>query len=122
MTRKAWTTEPQRGWLEARLAQFREAQHTKTTTTIFFPQTQMGFKNQWPLEPPTNEELAKASGSIEKATADKNKALNIVSNQLTYLSTRPAAQSGVPFLFSVSKIGLITTSVLQHREMVLAGF
>jgi hypothetical protein len=81
MTRKAWTTEAQRGWLEARLAAFREAQHTKKTTSVFFPQTQKAFKDEWPLDPPTNEELAEANGSMEKATADKNKALNSVGIQ-----------------------------------------
>jgi hypothetical protein len=86
MTRKAWTTEPQREWLEARLAAFREAQHAKTTASVFFPQSQKAFKEEWPVEPPTNEEIADA-GSIEKATANKNKTLNTVSNPLTYLST-----------------------------------
>jgi hypothetical protein len=118
MTRKAWTTEPQREWLETRLAAFREAQQTKTTTTIFFPQTQMAFKIDWPVEAPSNEEITDASGSIEKATAIKNKALNTVSNRILYLSTFHSSQ----FLFSGSKIGLTTMLGLQHQEMVLAGF
>lgn len=81
MTCKAWTTEPQRVWLEGRLATFREAQHAKKTTAVFFPQTQKAFKEMWPLEPPTDEELEKVGGSIEKAIADKNKALNSVGFQ-----------------------------------------
>ena len=80
MTRKTWTTDPQREWLEARLAEFREAQQTKTSTTIFFPQTQKRFKDKWPraLEP-TDEEIAEADGSIEKAIGNKSKLLNNVS-------------------------------------------
>jgi hypothetical protein len=118
MTRKAWTTEPQREWLEARLAAFREAQHTKTTSTTFFPQTQKSFKDDWPVEPPTNEEITDAGGSIEKATANKNKALNSVSNRLMYLSTGSSSH----FLFSVSKIGLTTMPELPPQEMVLEEF
>jgi hypothetical protein len=86
MTRKAWTTDPQKAWLESRLAAFPEAQQKKTTMTVFFPQTQKAFKEEWPVEPPTDKEIADA-GSIEKARANKNKALDTVSNQLTYLST-----------------------------------
>jgi hypothetical protein len=69
---------------EARLSTFREAQQGKTTTTVFFPQTQKDFKEKWPVEAPTKEEITEA-GSIEKATVNKNKALNMVSNQITYL-------------------------------------
>jgi hypothetical protein len=84
MTRKAWTTEPQKRWLETRLAAFREAQHSKTTATVFFPQTLKAFKEQWPVDPPTEEEVAGA-GSSQMAAAKINKALNNVSNeQLTY--------------------------------------
>ena len=86
MTRKAWTTNTQKEWLEARLAAFREAQNAKTTATVFFPQNQKAFKEKWPIEPLTEKEIADA-GSIEKATANKNKALDSVSNKQTYLST-----------------------------------
>ena len=86
MTRKAWTTDPQREWLERWLAAFHDAQHAKTTVSIFFPQTQQAFKKGWPVELLTEEEIVD-SGSIKKATANKNKALNTVSNQLTYLLT-----------------------------------
>jgi hypothetical protein len=77
MTRKAWTTDPQKEWLEARLAAFREAQHAKTTATVFFPQKQKAFKEEWPVEPPTEQEIADA-GSTEKATSIKNKAIDTV--------------------------------------------
>jgi hypothetical protein len=77
MTRKPWTTDQQKEWLEARLATFREAQHAKTTATVFFPQNQKAFKEEWPVEPPTEKEIVDA-GSIEKATANKNKALDTV--------------------------------------------
>lgn len=80
MTRKAWTTNTQRDWLEVRLAAFREAQQTKTTATEFFPLTQKAFKEEWPVEDPTDKEIADAGGSIEKAKAIKTKALNSVSN------------------------------------------
>ena len=85
MTRKAWTTEPQRKWLETQLSLFREAQQAKNTATIL-TQIQKEFKDGWPVEPPTKEDIAEA-GSIEKATANKNKALNSVSNWITYMST-----------------------------------
>ena len=80
MTRKAWTTNAQRDWLEVRLAAFHEAQKTKKTATEFFPLTQRAFKEEWPVEDPTNEEIADAGGSIEKAKAIKSKALNTVSD------------------------------------------
>lgn len=83
MTRKAWTTEPQRKWLESQLATFRDAQQARTTATVFFPQSQKAFKDLWPVEQATEEEIAEA-GSSEKAMVNKNKALNSVSNQLTY--------------------------------------
>jgi hypothetical protein len=82
MTRKPWTTDPQRQWLESRIPAFREAQHAKTTATVFFPQNQKEFKEEWPVEPPTEKEIADA-GSIQKATANKNKAMDIVSSQRT---------------------------------------
>lgn len=117
MTRKAWTTEPQKRWLEARLAAFREAQHAKTTATVFFPQTLKAFKEKWPVDPPT-EEVAGAD-SIEMATAKMNKALNNVSKpQLTY--HQPAAEA--LFLFSVSKIGFTTMHEAQHQEAAVVGF
>jgi hypothetical protein len=79
MTRKPWTTNPQREWLEERLGAFRDAQHAKTTATVFFPSTQKAFKEEWPVEPPSEKEIADA-GSIQKATAKKNKALDVVGN------------------------------------------
>jgi hypothetical protein len=115
MTRKAWTTEPQKRWLEGQLAAFREAQHAKTTATVFFPQTLKAFKEQWPVDPPT--EVAGAD-SIEMTAAKMNKALNNVSKQLTY--HRPAAEAHS--LFSVSKIGFTTMHEAQHQEAVLVGF
>ena len=81
---KAWTSEPQREWPEVRLSTFREAQQGKTTTTVYSPQTQKDFKEKWPVEAPTKEEITKAS-SIEKATVNKKKELNMVSNQIMYL-------------------------------------
>lgn len=97
MTRKAWTTEPQREWLEARLSLFREAQQAKTTATIFLPRIQKEFKDKWPVEPPTKEDIPEA-GSIEKATANKNKALNSVSNRITYVSTGSWSRLAYPKL------------------------
>jgi hypothetical protein len=118
MTRKAWTTEPQKRWLEARLAAFREAQHAKTTASVFFPQTLKAFKEQWPAVDTPTEEVA-GTGSIQTAAAKMNKALNNVSKQqLTYL--QPAAEGH--FLFSVSKIGFTIMLEAQHQETALVGF
>ena len=85
MTRKAWTTDSQREWLEGRLAAFQEAQHTKTTASVFFPQSIKAFKEEWPAEVPTEKEIADA-GSVEKARANKNKALDTVCHFPSYLS------------------------------------
>ena len=87
MPHKSWTTEPQREWLEARLADFREAQEDKTTAKIFFPKTFKAWKEQWPASPPTEQEITDA-GSLKKAGSIKNKKLDAVRELLTYLLAR----------------------------------
>jgi len=87
MPRKAWTTELQREWLEARLADFREAQEDKTTSKLFFPKTFNAWKEQWPASPPTEQEITDA-GSLEKARSIKNKKQDAVCEPLTYLLAR----------------------------------
>lgn len=84
--------------------------------TVFFPQTQKEFKGEWPVEPLTEKEIAD-TGSIQKAMANKNKALDIVSSQHT---CQPVAKTHLPF--SILKIGLTTTSKPQHQEMGLVEF
>lgn len=86
MTRRTWTTDSQREWLEAKLATFREAQHTKSTASAFFPQTYKAFKDLWPVEEPTQQEISEA-GSVEKAKINKTKALNTVCHLPSYLLT-----------------------------------
>lgn len=84
MTRKSWATEPQKEWLEGKIAAFREAQQNKTAAKIFFPETVKAWKEQWPAEPPTEEEITDA-GSLEKARAVKNKKADVVRNVSTDL-------------------------------------
>jgi len=72
MTRKAWMTDPQKEWLEARLPAFREAQHQRTLMKTFVSVTFNTWKEAWPIEPPTEEEVTE-DGSVEKAIAVKAK-------------------------------------------------
>lgn len=57
------------------------------TMSAFFPQIHKAFKDQWPVEEPTEEEISEA-GSVEKARINKTKALNIVCRLLSYLLTK----------------------------------
>lgn len=77
MTRKAWTTDLQKEWLEARLATFREAQAQKTVMKQFFPEILKAWKEEWPIPPPTVEEISEA-GSLQKAKAVKTKSQETV--------------------------------------------
>ena len=54
------------------------------TAKTFFPQTVKAWKEQWPIEAPTVEEITNA-GSLEKARSVKNKKLDAVRELLTYL-------------------------------------
>jgi len=85
MTRKAWTTDLQKEWLEARLGAFREAQAQKTVMKQFFPEILKAWKEEWPIPPPTDEEVAEV-GSLEKAKAVKIKSQETVHDLLNWYS------------------------------------
>ena len=70
MTRRKWTTPPQEIWLKERLSAFTDSQADKTTSTHFFPDILKEWRKSWPLQEPTNEEVA-AAGSPEEATKAK---------------------------------------------------
>jgi len=69
MTRKSWTTDAQLAWLQERKASFREALENKTLKE-FFTKTAQGFREKWPVDPATNEEIANAT-SAEQANKIK---------------------------------------------------
>jgi hypothetical protein len=71
MTRKSWTDETQLAWLQERNASFLEAFKNKTLKE-FFHKTVQGFREIWPVDPTTNEEIAKAT-SAEEANKKKRR-------------------------------------------------
>ena len=67
MGRKRWTTSEQTAWLTSRIPRFLKAKGPASThfqNTVFIE-----WKNEWPLPPPTDDEIAKAKGSKKKAKA-----------------------------------------------------
>jgi len=70
MTRKSWTTDAQLAWLEERKAAFVEALQNKTSSTEFFPMITKEFREKWPFDPATEDEIAKAK-SAEHANKKK---------------------------------------------------
>lgn len=71
MTCAPWTTEDQHNWLEARKAQFIEANQRKAAAKEFFPDIVKEFRENWPVPSVSQEEIA-AAGSVERATKDKH--------------------------------------------------
>lgn len=69
MTRRKWTTTNQEEWLNSRLAEFSDAQASKTTKE-FFPAVLKAWRDAWPTPDPTLEEITQA-GNQEKATRKK---------------------------------------------------
>jgi hypothetical protein len=61
MTRKSWTSDAQLAWLQERKASFREALQNKTLSKEFFPKTLQAFREKWPVDPATDEEIASAA-------------------------------------------------------------
>jgi hypothetical protein len=84
MPKKSWATEEQLVWLYAQLPDFRLAQEAKTTPS-FFAKIYQDFHSQWPVPPPTSEEIAAEDGNDEKAQTTKEKASESVSGLLSLI-------------------------------------
>lgn len=69
MTRKSWTTDAQLAWLQERKPSFREALERKTLKE-FFSNILKAFRQKWPVDPATTEEIANAT-SPEQANKVK---------------------------------------------------
>ncbi|KAM6491452.1 hypothetical protein JOM56_013021 [Amanita muscaria] len=69
MTRRTWCTLEQRTWFDDLLAAFVKAKETKGTTD-FIADTCTKYAAKWPLDPPTEKELADA-GDEKKAAERK---------------------------------------------------
>ena len=67
MTRATWATEEQHNWLEARKAQFIEANQKKVAAKEFFVRE---FRENWPV-PLVSQEEIEVAGSVEWATKNK---------------------------------------------------
>jgi hypothetical protein len=77
MGNKAWTTEPQRTWLEAQIPDFVQVQESKAVA-IFLKDLSNKWEDKWPTSPPTEGEIKKSKGVTEKAVAIKQKATECV--------------------------------------------
>lgn len=89
MPKKSWASKEQHDWLYSQLPHFRIAQEAKTTPS-FFTKNFQEFHAQWPVPPPTAEDIAANEGNMEQAQTTKEKASEsvcvwfLVSNLLTY--------------------------------------
>ncbi|KAJ8474938.1 hypothetical protein ONZ51_g6876 [Trametes cubensis] len=72
-TAKTWTTPEQREWLLARLPAFRESQ-AKKASGAWFSAIYEDWLTEFPLDPPTEQELRDADGDAEVAADEKKKA------------------------------------------------
>jgi len=86
MGKRCWMTPDQRKWLEARIPEFVQAQKDKTTSSIFFPGIHGAWQQQWPIEPPTPDEVQHAKGDENVALALKTKATEEVSDSLLIIT------------------------------------
>ena len=84
MPKKSWASDEQQTWLLAQLADFRQAQESKTTPTFFITLYQK-FYEQWPLASPNTDEISQVDGNEEKAKLIKQKASEHVSRSFTIL-------------------------------------
>ena len=82
MTRKSWTTEAQLAWLQERQPLFLAALQNKTLSREFFPKTLQAFRDNWPVDPATNEEIASAT-SAEQANKVKRDKYDRVRSSFT---------------------------------------
>jgi|ERR1700679_597070 hypothetical protein len=83
MPKKTWASKEQLDWLSAQLPDFRITQDAKTTPS-FFAKLYDEFHAQWPLAPPTEEEIANDDGNAELAQTTKEKASETVSDGFLY--------------------------------------
>ena len=82
MPKKSWASKEQQTWLLAQLADFCQAQETKTTPS-FFSDLYQKFHKQWPLASPNSNEISEADGNDVKAKTLKQKASEHVSDSFT---------------------------------------
>ena len=73
MTRKTWTTDAQLAWLQERKPTFIEALQNKTLSKEFFPMVVKEFREKWPVDPATVEEIANTQSAehADKIKRDK---------------------------------------------------
>ena len=68
MGRKRWTTPEQTSWLQKRVPEYLESKDD--TTGAFQKKIFSEWKQVWPVDAPTEEEIATAGGSVTKAQAE----------------------------------------------------
>ena len=78
MGKRSWASSEQIEWLNAQLSAFVKAQETKTTPA-FLSAAYSQFHEQWPVTPPTSDEITNAGGQ-EEALSRKIKASESVSH------------------------------------------
>jgi hypothetical protein len=76
MTRHCWTTDDERKWLSDLIPEFLAAQENKTTSS-FWPKVYQGYATEFPIAPPTADEI-NCANSQEHATRKKKKELEKV--------------------------------------------
>ncbi|KIL56673.1 hypothetical protein M378DRAFT_88983 [Amanita muscaria Koide BX008] len=75
MTKKQWTTEAQRTWLQAKIPSYLKAKDDKVTRD-FLNTTWDEFIAEFPASTPTADEVAKADGNLDAAKAEDTKDIN----------------------------------------------
>lgn len=115
MGKKTWASSEQLEWLTSQLPGFTKAQETRTTAT-FLSTVYSEFHEQWPISPPTPEEIAAAEEGEQQAISIKMKTLESVSRQFEncYLIN--------DIFGSESRIGSITTLVPPAQGLALELF
>ena len=78
MPKKSWTSPEQGAWLNSQLPGFLKAQEEKTTSA-FLATVYTEFHEQWPVAPPTAEEIANAGEGEGQVRSNKIKASECVS-------------------------------------------
>ena len=96
MLARQWTTDDQLLWLDNHITAFTGAQKKKTTNA-FFKETHHIWQEKWPTEDPTEQELQRAEGNIERTLAVKRKELEKVSSlKQTPWKNLPDGKSSLP--------------------------
>ena len=94
MTRKSWTTDAQLAWLQERKNPFLEALQKKTLSKEFFPNIVKEFREHWPVDPATSEEISKAN-SVEQANKIKKDKYDRVWCLFYYLSNKRSSLTNI---------------------------